>query len=229
MFVRFRQSERRLQASLVETRRDGGRVRHAHLASLGSIRLALSVADRMAFWTSLHERLARLDNRLDASARFAILEAVHARVPMVTPEEQQAEQLARAEADARFWMMMDERQDGLIEQAAAMRAGSERMTADANAEKARLSVSVAASRARLARAEAGDTVVAPRPMSAKQMQKALGITQSDLRHFWRLGLLHERNMTSEFVDELRKQARRNEKATSRALLRVLRREGGADT
>ena len=32
MFVRFRQSARRLQLSLVETRRDGSKVRHEHIA-----------------------------------------------------------------------------------------------------------------------------------------------------------------------------------------------------
>jgi hypothetical protein len=37
MFVRFRQTPRRLQASLVETRRSNGKVRHEHIASLGSV------------------------------------------------------------------------------------------------------------------------------------------------------------------------------------------------
>jgi hypothetical protein len=38
MFTRFRQAGHRLQVSLVETRRADGRVRHEHVASLGSIR-----------------------------------------------------------------------------------------------------------------------------------------------------------------------------------------------
>jgi hypothetical protein len=37
MFVRFRGSPNRLQISIVETRRLNGRVRHEHIASLGSI------------------------------------------------------------------------------------------------------------------------------------------------------------------------------------------------
>jgi hypothetical protein len=37
MFVRFRETGRRLQCSLIETRRVDGKVRHEHIASLGSI------------------------------------------------------------------------------------------------------------------------------------------------------------------------------------------------
>jgi hypothetical protein len=71
MFVRFRATARRLQASLIETHRRDGKVRHEHVASLGSVPLSLSRADRIAFWTALHPRLAKLDNRLDATAKVA--------------------------------------------------------------------------------------------------------------------------------------------------------------
>ena len=54
----------RLQLSLIETRRCDGKVRHEHIASLGS-----SVAERIAFWTRLHERLAKLANRVDAATQ----------------------------------------------------------------------------------------------------------------------------------------------------------------
>jgi hypothetical protein len=73
MFVRFRQSDRRLQASLTETRRQGGKVRHEHVAGLGSVPIALSPTDRLAFWTKLHQRLDALSNRVDAAQRGAIL------------------------------------------------------------------------------------------------------------------------------------------------------------
>jgi tripartite-type tricarboxylate transporter receptor subunit TctC len=49
-----------------------------------------SVAARIEFWRGLHERLAQLSNRLDAETRGKVMVAVHARVPMVTPEEQRA-------------------------------------------------------------------------------------------------------------------------------------------
>jgi hypothetical protein len=218
MFARFRQTSRRLQVSLVETRRDGGRVRHTHIASLGSVPLTLSVADRLAFWISLHERLDRLGNRLDAAAKFAILQAVHARVPMVTPEEQHAEQLHRAEADARFWETMNARQDDNIALGESYRANGERILDAARAEKARLAADVAASRERLLRAQAGEIVAAPKPMSGKEMLKALGWTRSDLQHARRLGLIEKLGLTDEYIDGLLKQEQRAAKPASRAFL-----------
>jgi hypothetical protein len=59
MFVRFRQTPRRLQASIVETRRKAGKV-----ASLGTIGLPMTVRGRQAFWAYLWDRLATLSNRV---------------------------------------------------------------------------------------------------------------------------------------------------------------------
>jgi len=53
----------------VETRRFGGKVRHEHIASLGSIETPLSVPNRVGFWRRAHERLAKaveLDRSGDA-------------------------------------------------------------------------------------------------------------------------------------------------------------------
>jgi hypothetical protein len=72
--------------SLVENRRENGKVRH--VVSLGSIETPPSVAARIEFWRELHERLAELSNRLDAETRGKVAGAVHARIPMVTPDEQ---------------------------------------------------------------------------------------------------------------------------------------------
>jgi hypothetical protein len=55
IFARFRQSHSRLQISLVDTRRLNGKVVHEHLASLGSIIMPPSVADRVTFWQRLRE------------------------------------------------------------------------------------------------------------------------------------------------------------------------------
>jgi hypothetical protein len=101
MFVRFRVRETPygLAMSLVETSRENGKVRHDHVASLGSIETPLSVAARIEFWRGLHERLAQLSNRLDAETRGKVMGAVHARVPMVTPDEQRALQLENAKGD----------------------------------------------------------------------------------------------------------------------------------
>jgi len=90
MLVHFRETPYGLAMSLVETRRENGKVRHEHVASLGSIETPLSVAARIVFWRGLHERLAQLSNRLDAETRGKVMGAVRARVPMVTPDEQRA-------------------------------------------------------------------------------------------------------------------------------------------
>src|SRR5579863_6648831 len=103
MFTRFRETKDRLQVSLVETRRGGGRVRHEHIASLGSIETPPSVEDRIAFWQRLHERLAKLANRVDAATQAKVLADIHARIPMVMIDEQQGSKLEAAEADERFW------------------------------------------------------------------------------------------------------------------------------
>ena len=88
MFVHFRETPYGLAMSLVETHRENGKVRHEHVASLGSIETPLSVAARIEFWRGLHERLDQLSNRLDAETLGKVIGAVHARVPMVTPDEQ---------------------------------------------------------------------------------------------------------------------------------------------
>jgi hypothetical protein len=50
VFVRFRRAKYRLQASLVETRQVNGKVRHEHVASLGSIEIPQTIPVRLTFW-----------------------------------------------------------------------------------------------------------------------------------------------------------------------------------
>jgi hypothetical protein len=90
MLVRFRQSAAGLQCSLVETHRIDGTVRYEHVASLGSVPASPSVADRLAFWRRTYEQLAELANRIDAETQGKIISAVHARIPIVIPNEQRA-------------------------------------------------------------------------------------------------------------------------------------------
>jgi hypothetical protein len=52
MFARFRQRQNRLFVSLVEARRADGKVRQEHIASLGSIDIEQSLAERLAFWAA---------------------------------------------------------------------------------------------------------------------------------------------------------------------------------
>jgi hypothetical protein len=60
------------------------------------------VTDRLAFWAKAHERLANAGNRIGPDIG-KVMGQLHARVPMVTPDEQRALQLGNAKADERFW------------------------------------------------------------------------------------------------------------------------------
>jgi hypothetical protein len=103
MFVRFRETSRSLQCSLIETRRVAGKVRHEHIASLGALPVPPSIADRVAFWAELHPRLFKLSNRIEAETRGKVIGQIHARIPMPTADEQRQLQKENAEADERFW------------------------------------------------------------------------------------------------------------------------------
>ena len=76
MFVRFRQHGRRLQASLMHTRRVAGKMQSEHIASLGSVDADVSVRERLAFWIEIEERLARLGNRVGPDDRDKIIAAL---------------------------------------------------------------------------------------------------------------------------------------------------------
>jgi hypothetical protein len=89
-WVHFRETPYGLAMSLVENCRENGKVRHEHVVSLGSIEMPPSVAARIEFWRRLHERLDELSNRLDAEMRGKVVDAMHVRVAMVTPDEQRA-------------------------------------------------------------------------------------------------------------------------------------------
>ncbi len=180
MFVRFRTTARRLQVSLITTRRSAGKVRHEHIASLGSTAIASSPSDRIAFWTRLHERLERLADRLDAEAQRAILAAVQARIPLLSQDEHYAE-LARARAVARYWETLHGLHRARIEGGRALQAHGKLMVAEGEAEAGKVAEMLAASRARLARALAGEVVAVPRHMTTKKMLKALGRTKAERR------------------------------------------------
>jgi hypothetical protein len=97
---------------VVGTRWASGKVKHEHVANLGSVPHEPSVPERIAFWQRLHERLARLANRIDTEAQAKILGAVHAKAPIVTPDEQRDLQLANAQADDHLWSSLRDLHEG---------------------------------------------------------------------------------------------------------------------
>src|ERR1700681_2586525 len=151
MFVRFRQSRLRLQVSLLETRRINGKVRNEHVASLGSVEMPATAASRLAFWARLHDRLAKLSNRLDATAQGKILGDVHARIPMVTLDEQRALQLENAEADEKWWTGLQDIGQSQVSGHKELVATAEQAIASGEAEIAKATAKVVAAKNRVER------------------------------------------------------------------------------
>jgi hypothetical protein len=222
MFVRFRQSSsRRLDLSLVEARRSNGKVKQEHVASLGSIFLPPSVADRIAFWARLHERLARLSNRIGGDMHGKILGSVHARIPMPTAEEQRALQLENAKADAKFWGSLEDLHAGNIESHKVLVAGANQRIAEAEAEKTKVAAKAATEKERIANLERGEDVQVGfgKPMTYKDSERILG--KAALKRFRQVAELPEHAM-SEVTQEYRRRAERADKAA----LKVVRRRYG---
>ena len=90
----------------MQTRRVSGKMQSEHIASLGSVDAEVSVRKRLAFWAKLPARLARLGNRVGPEEHGKIYGLLHARIPMVTPDEQRAIQEENAKDDERFWDTM---------------------------------------------------------------------------------------------------------------------------
>jgi hypothetical protein len=187
MFVRFRHTARRLQVSLTATRWNGGKVRHEHVAGLGSVPLSPSAADRIAFWTKLHQRLDALGNRVAAEQRGAILTAIHARIPLPTMDDHQAVQLERARADARFWETLAEMQAERIEGNKALLTTAQRAIAEGEPSAADTAAKAEAAKARLALVEKGEAVAGiPAPMTRADLLRISGMSEAQLRHYQRV-------------------------------------------
>ena len=173
MFVRFRETPRRLQLSLVETRRINGKVRHEHVASLGAIAAPLTIADRVEFWTRLHQRLGRLSNRLDGEMQAKILGAVNARVPMLTVDEIHALHLKEAKQHEVAWRMRHIGTEAIVEENKVRLKAAERMITEGEPLVATAAEEVAAAEERRKRIERGESV----SLSGKvPTLKELGIT-----------------------------------------------------
>jgi hypothetical protein len=187
MFVRFRQTPLRLQLSLVETGRVDGKVRHEHIASLGSIEIPPTIPERIAFWRKLYERLAKLANRVDAGTQGKLLGQIHARIPMVTTDEQRALQLENAEADARFWSSMHDMSAEQVEGRKGLAASAERAVANGQFNMANAAANAAVAKDRVELIKRGENVEGGlgKPMTREDYERILreaGMTTSDIEH-----------------------------------------------
>jgi hypothetical protein len=196
MFVRFRQQGKRLQASLMQTRRISGKMHSEHIASLGSVDAEASVRERLAFWAKLLERLARLANRVGPADQAKIYGALHARIPMVTPDEQRAIQEANAEDDERFWDAMRDIGAASVEGHKALIARAETKIAEHAAGAAKAGERAQAAKDRLEKIRRGEDVAGGfgKPFDAERVLKAAGFTERDLRCMRLLASLTEAEM-----------------------------------
>jgi hypothetical protein len=218
MFVRFRQTRYRLQVSIVETRRVDGRVRHEHIASLGSIEMPPSVTARVAFWQGVHDRFGKLSNRIDAATQAKLLGDIHARIAMVTPDEQRALQLANAQADAETWGSLADMHAGTAEGQAGLIASAERARTAAAAEHARAAEEAARAKDRVARSERGEDVAGGlgKPMTFEQLVHEAGITKVEAAWMMQFAAVSDAFGFDALVTTIREAEERAERNTVRA-------------
>jgi hypothetical protein len=193
MFVRFRQSPARLQVSLVETRRSAGKVHHEHIASLGSILREPTIADRVGFWSRLHARLGALGNRVTAEDQGKILGAIHARIAMVTADEQRALQRENAEADAGVWDNLQDMNAAMAEDLKGVATATSERIAAAETAAADAAANAAERNARIEMLDRGEAVSGGlgKPMTRKDFIKALGITECEARRWMDMAKLDD--------------------------------------
>jgi hypothetical protein len=183
MFVRFRQQGNRLQASLMESRRASGKVRSEHIASLGSVDASVSVRERLAFWAKMPDTLARLGNRVSADDQGKIYGALHARIPMVTPDDQRAIQEENAKDDEQFWGSMHDMNAASVEETKAQIVTAERKIAEVAPQVQAAAERRDIAKARLEKIKRGETVAGGlgKRLDLEALLKEAGWTAHDLR------------------------------------------------
>jgi hypothetical protein len=221
MFVRFRQAGDRLQMSLIATSRGTGRVRHEHVAALGAIVMPPAPADRLAFWQRLHERLAKLSNRVDDATQAKVLAAIHARVPMVTPDEQRAVQLENAESDERFWSSLRDMHAGTVEDHRGLMGTAERVVATGQEQMAKADAARTIARDRIAKLKRGESVDGGlgKPVDFEKILRANGFTSRDIRRCLQMHELvgGDERVFKELMQEVHKRREQSERAALRAV------------
>lgn len=206
MLVRFQQQFRRLQTSLMQSRRIDGKVRSEHIAALGSVihepPEPMPVRERIAFWSALPPRLAKLDNRVSPDQHAKIYAALHARIPMVTPDEQRTVQEENAKGDESFWDIMRDITVGRIEDTKTLIATAERQIAEMTPAAAQASERVATSRDRIERLRRGDSVAGGlgKPVNVEKMLRAGGWTTGKINRAVELSRLTEAELKTLFAN-----------------------------
>jgi hypothetical protein len=192
MYVRFRLQGNRLQASLIQGRRAGGKVHAEHIGALGSVDVEVSLRSRVAFWAKIHDRLAALGNSIGADEHPKILGALHGRIPMVTPEDIRAVQEESFADDERFWDSMRDMNASHIEGLKGHIALAESKIAAMEPEVAKAAENVEAARSKREKLKRGEAVAGgleKRQIDLVAVLKAAGFTPRDFRRIRLTGSL----------------------------------------
>jgi hypothetical protein len=224
MFVRFRQQGRRFQASLMQTRRVSGKMHSEHIASLGSVDVEVSVRERLAFWAKLPGRLARLGNRVGRDDQAKVYAALHARIPMVTADEQRAIQQANAEGDERFWEAMRDMGTASVEEHKALISSAEKRIAEQAPKAAEAGERAQAAKDRLERIRRGESVPGGlgKPFDVRAALEAAGFTERDLRRMRLLASLTEAEMKQASAKTCAEVVDAADRAAEREARRIIR-------
>jgi hypothetical protein len=142
----------------MHTRRVAGKIQNEHIAGLGTVDADVSVRERIAFWTELPGRLARLANRVGPDDHPKIYSALHARIPMVTPDEQRTVQEENAKDGERFWGAIRNLNASSAEEHKGLIARAERKIAEQTASAAKAAERANEAKERLERLERGESV-----------------------------------------------------------------------
>jgi hypothetical protein len=223
MFVRFRQQGRRLQASLVQTRRVAGMMQNEHIASLGSVDADVSIRERIAFWIAIEERLARLGNRVGPDDRDKIVAALGARIPFLTPDDLRVVQQENAKADEQLWTGIRDMNAAAVEGYKGLIATAEKEIAGYASTSPEVAERADAAKERLARLERGEPVVGGigKKFDIDKIMKEAGIPPSDARHMLEVASLTE----DEFKSVVPSTMKAMEKVERRIVRQILRARG----
>lgn len=213
--------------SLIETRRMSGKVKHVHIAGLGSVGQPPEIIERIEFWQRLHERLAKLSNRIDAATQAKILGDIHARIPMVTPDEQRALQLENAATDKDQWSAIHGLFAGLAKDQGGLAAKAKKASEESEAQAVDAAAKAAVAQENIERLQKGEDVPGglskQRPI--EEMLRAAGWTDADFAHMRIIGEITEIAGEAGFqklLDATNKDRDRRELIVARSVLRQLR-------
>jgi hypothetical protein len=183
--------------------------------------------DRLAFWQRLHQRLAQLANRVDAATQARVLAAVHARVPMVTADEQRTTQLDNAKADQTFWNTVADLHAGTLADQQQLAASVEHSIASGTAEIAKAKESAEAAAERIARIERGEDVAGGlgKSPTMDEILQAAGLTAADRRHCELIASIPEEHFKDYLQESWRLREKLDRRLSTRAARTVLRRYG----